>query len=321
MITIHHNFDESQFKWLWAKYVKAGNIEKHCTASLIGSYSKKFSGSTNQNLLSQPTLVMDEIPEGGYEAIYFCGVLKKGYLNKNPDKNNYRHNVHFAVRPVANGHDVWNFENWHVEIDGGVLERIPDSYELKDRFFHTPYTSHYYTCRIFRWMVGHFYPQELIDVVRDYPEKMLDASGTEVNMRQTIMKFIQLGKDFVHDFMMEESRRLPVVLDEQFDECWRNIKNLVENGYKIKLLRCETPKKIKDKVMSDNLITRRELTIEINKMLEGISGAHYICPSGYESAHLLGNNMENYFALGIEEGLDMYFPYQERNTVLFNKVV
>ncbi len=62
MISISHNFDESRFKWLWAKYVKAGNIEKHCTARLIGSYRKKFSGSRNQNLLSQPMFVMDEIP-------------------------------------------------------------------------------------------------------------------------------------------------------------------------------------------------------------------------------------------------------------------
>ena len=29
MITIHHNFDEKKFKWLWAKYVKAGNIVKY----------------------------------------------------------------------------------------------------------------------------------------------------------------------------------------------------------------------------------------------------------------------------------------------------
>lgn len=42
MITIKHNFDESKFMWLWAKYVKAGNIEKHCTACLKGPYSAKF---------------------------------------------------------------------------------------------------------------------------------------------------------------------------------------------------------------------------------------------------------------------------------------
>ena len=163
MITIHHNFDEKKFKWLWAKYVKAGNIEKHCTACLIGPYSKKFSGASNHDLLEQPSLVMDEVPEGQYEAIYFCGVIKKGYLNKNPLKNNYPHNVHFAVRPVDGAHDVWDFENWHVEINGGVLEPIPTESQLNNRFFKTPYDAHYYTCRIFRWMVGHFYQDKLRD--------------------------------------------------------------------------------------------------------------------------------------------------------------
>lgn len=163
MITIHHNFDEKKFKWLWAKYVKAGNIEKHCTACLIGPYSKKFSGTSNHDLLEKPSLDMDEVPEGQYEAIYFCGVIKKGYLNKNPLKNNYPHNVHFAVRPLDGAHDVWEFENWHVEIDGGVLEPIPTESQLNNRFFQTPYDAHYYTCRIFRWMVGHFYQDKLRD--------------------------------------------------------------------------------------------------------------------------------------------------------------
>ena len=39
MITIKHNFDEPKFMWLWEKYVKAGNLEKHCTACLKGPYS------------------------------------------------------------------------------------------------------------------------------------------------------------------------------------------------------------------------------------------------------------------------------------------
>lgn len=79
MITIHHNFEENRFKWFWAKYVKGGNIEKHCKACLLGPYSKKFSGASNKNLLNQPTLVMAEVPIKEYKAIYFCGILKKGY--------------------------------------------------------------------------------------------------------------------------------------------------------------------------------------------------------------------------------------------------
>lgn len=86
--------------WLWAKYVKVGNIDKHCTACMIGSYSKKFAGTSNPKLMVQTTIVMDDVAEGQYETIYFCGVLKAGYLHKNPLKNNYQHNVHFAIRPV-----------------------------------------------------------------------------------------------------------------------------------------------------------------------------------------------------------------------------
>ena len=34
MIKIKHNLDANKFKWLWCKYVQAGNDEKHCTNSL-----------------------------------------------------------------------------------------------------------------------------------------------------------------------------------------------------------------------------------------------------------------------------------------------
>ncbi len=154
MIQIRHNFDEKKFKWLWAKYVKDGNVEKHCTACLCGPYSKKFSGTSNQNLLAQPELVMNEIPDGDFKAIYFCGVIKRGY-----PRTNYPHNVHFAVVPAEGQRDEWNFEDWHVEIENGVLSPIPDEEQLDDRFFQEPYNDHFYTCRIFRWMVGFFYPQ------------------------------------------------------------------------------------------------------------------------------------------------------------------
>lgn len=318
MITLGHNIEPAQFKWLWAKYVKAGNIEKHCTACMIGPYSKKFSAATNPKMLEQRILVMDEVPEGQYEAIYFCGVLKKGYLNNNPEKNNYRHNVHFAVRPVNGAHDVWDFENWHVEIDGGVLEHIPESFELKEKFFHEPYTSHYYTCRIFRWMVGHFYPQELDNVLHGYPAYMKNEDGEEVDMGKTIIKYIQLAKAYVNDFMMEGDCMLPVIDDGYFEHCWQLIKHDVESTHGIKLIGCDTAQKIKEKVMKDNLIDRKQLTFEINDALEGHSGARYICPKGYEDARLLGEDMKNFFALGIEEALDMLFPYQERRTITFD---
>ena len=204
MIIIHHNFDETKFKWLWAKYVRSGRIEKHCTASIPGLYSKKFSGTSNRDLLSQPILCMDEVQEDIYEAIYFCGVLKKGYLHSDPLKNNYRHNVHFAVRPLEGAHDVWDFENWHVEIENGILERIPETYELHDKFFAEPYNSHFYTCRIFRWMVGHFYPELLHDLPRELATK-LNCPDSKINeLDLVIQKCFQLSKNIVDSLMISD---------------------------------------------------------------------------------------------------------------------
>lgn len=50
-------------------------------------------------MVDETTIIMDEVTEDKYDAVYFCGVVKKGYSNKNPLKNNYPHNVHFAVIP------------------------------------------------------------------------------------------------------------------------------------------------------------------------------------------------------------------------------
>lgn len=153
MIRIKHNIDESKFKFLWAKYVEHGKIDKHCAQCLKGHWSKKFSGAWNSDLVSQPILDMDEFSDGSFKAIYFCGVAKSGY-----PKNCYPHNLHFAVIPEDGAKDVFDFENWHVEIEGGRLSAIPDETQLDERFFTEPYNEHYYTCRIFRWMIGFFFP-------------------------------------------------------------------------------------------------------------------------------------------------------------------
>ena len=289
MITIHHNFDEKKFKWLWAKYVKAGNIEKHCTACLIGPYSKKFSGSSNQNLLNQPDMVMDEVSENNYEAIYFCGVLKKGYLNKNPLKNNYSHNVHFAVRPVEGEHDVWDFEEWHVEIDGGVLEHIPETYELKEKFFQAPYTSQYYTCRIFRWMVGHFFPDELQEKTFGF-QKIIgsDIKGFSIGADELISELIRYGKVEADSFM-SDTTCFGFFEDEQTKKS--NFKN--------------------------NTVNRTELSAYIAENMGG--GCGPIALEIYsEYAHENGMSEElmvRFLEIGIEEYLDLFFPYQERKII------
>ena len=68
MIKIKHNLDADKFKWLWCKYVQAGNDEKHCTNSLKGKYSKKFSKQViggvifvmnNQKIASRPFIYVE----------------------------------------------------------------------------------------------------------------------------------------------------------------------------------------------------------------------------------------------------------------------
>lgn len=285
MISILHNFDETKFKWLWAKYVKAGNIEKHCTASIPGAYSKKFSGTSNHDLLSQPTMVMDEVPEGQYEAIYFCGVLKAGYLNKNPLKNNYRHNVHFAVLPVEGEHDVWDFENWHVEIEGGKLEPIPAVYELGERFLKEPYNSHYYTCRIFRWMVGHFYPNELRNLFQKYAAKSKLPNAV---IEKVVLDLINRGKAYAKDFI-------------DSDNCW---------GY-------FEDSSIKNAKFKYDLVNRIDFA---NYIYKNVAGGLSDLPLEYYLSYLHDGiipekDIKRIVQLGIEEELDMFFPYQERNLI------
>ncbi|MBR6105392.1 MAG: hypothetical protein IKP81_10105 [Paludibacteraceae bacterium] len=273
MITITHNFDGSKFMWLWAQYVKAGRIEKHCIGSIPGKLSKKFSGTSNKDFANQPCLVMDEVADGEYEAIYFCGVVKKGYLNPNPLKNNYRHNVHFAVVPVDGARDVWDFENWHVEIEGGRIERIPATYELKPKFFNPPYDSHYYTCRIFRWMVGHFYQNELLHA---------DFNVSE----------IEEGKKYAEAAYMAEVRN-----DTQFGGYWTQLADQLkkETGFL-----AITDLKFKSEVYKkDKFDKARFVDVVLQSALQ----------QGLVHDQL-------YFAIGIEEYMEMLYPYQARTHIL-----
>lgn len=304
MITIKHNFDETKFMWLWARYVKSGNIEKHCVNSIPGQYSKKFSGASNHDLLSQPILVMDEVPDGQYEAIYFCGVLKAGYLNKNSEKNNYRHNVHFVVHPAQNASDVWDFENWHVEIENGYLEQIPPTYLLRDQFFKSPYDSHYYTCRIFRWMVGHFYPNQLKDILHGYPEKIINSeSHQEINTKSLFLSIIDNGYQFAK---------------AMFEEDWWVEDCLKHNGIKI-----FSKQRARDYVLRNGLFNRIEFAedAEMKASAGGADWMDYVHCRQYiingEEAYLDEKYLWYLFQTGIEEFLETLFPYQDRRFLLY----
>jgi hypothetical protein len=150
MIEIVHNFDPNQFVWLWAKYVTGFNEKYHCTNSIRGPYSQKFS-KHNPEFVTSAVIVMDEEPLGSYRAIYICGVSKQGHSRK----ANYPHNVHVAIRPEAGTVEKWSFEKWVVHIRNGRLLPIPATEEdLPTRYRRLP--SEYTTCRIFRWSACFF---------------------------------------------------------------------------------------------------------------------------------------------------------------------
>jgi hypothetical protein len=149
MIEIVHNFEPSKFMWLWAKYVTGFNDKHHCTASLRGVYSKKFSRN-NPLFAATPSVLFDEQPWNSYQAIYVCGVSKAGYSRK----QNYSHNVHVAILPALGVNEEWSFECWRMSVKNGRFLRIPGLEHLPERYRTLP--DEYTTCRIFRWAACHF---------------------------------------------------------------------------------------------------------------------------------------------------------------------
>lgn len=150
MIIVKHNFDKSKFKWLWSKYVLDGNDKKHCTNSLVGKYSKKFS-KHNENFNEENIIEFDEFNDLDTKAIYICGVINKGYSSK----KNYPHNVHAAIIPREGAKDTWEFEGWRLEVENGYFDEIPAIGELSEKYKVLP--EEFITCRIFRWAIGYFY--------------------------------------------------------------------------------------------------------------------------------------------------------------------
>jgi len=145
-VIIEHNLDSSKFMWLWAKYVTGSNDAHHCTNSIRGKYSRKFS-KHNHEFASQRRLILDEQPPGTYSAIYICGVSSNGYRKK----ENYPHNLHAPIAPVGGAHDSLEFECWRLRIVNGLFLPVPKQEDLPRRYQRLP--PEFTTCRIFRWSV------------------------------------------------------------------------------------------------------------------------------------------------------------------------
>jgi hypothetical protein len=142
MITIKHNLNSAKFKWLWAKYVRGVNLTHHCTNSLKGPYSKKFS-KLNVEFNSEGIVTFDECSH--FKAIYICGVSVNGYSKK----LNYPDNLHLVLVPEAGRREVFKFLNWEFEVTNAKLSSIIGEDELAPEYKDLP--KEYTTCRIFRW--------------------------------------------------------------------------------------------------------------------------------------------------------------------------
>jgi hypothetical protein len=142
MITIKHNLSGKKFKWLWAKYVQGVNLSHHCTNSLKGPYSKKFSKLSatfdNDNIIQ-----FDEF--NNFKAIYICGVSTHKYTKK----ENYPYNLHLVLKPQIGNFETWTFLNWEFEITNATVSKIIDIHDLSEEFKVLP--EEFTTCRIFRW--------------------------------------------------------------------------------------------------------------------------------------------------------------------------
>jgi hypothetical protein len=142
MITIKHNLNSKKFKWLWAKYVNGVNLKYHCTNSLKGNYSKKFS-KLNESFSDLGEIIFDEFSD--FKAIYICGVSAVGY----PQKTNYPLNLHLVLIPSPGATVNYKFLNWSFEINNARISEIISENELAQEYkvLEPAFT----TCRIFRW--------------------------------------------------------------------------------------------------------------------------------------------------------------------------
>ena len=88
----------------------------------------------NENFNNETTIIFDEQPEDTFKAIYICGVISKGFSAK----KNYPHNVHLAIIPKKGARCLYQFEEWIIEIEDGMISMIPEIEELPEKYQDLP---------------------------------------------------------------------------------------------------------------------------------------------------------------------------------------
>tara|TARA_R110000822_G_scaffold306967_1_gene433592 strand:+ start:2117 stop:2542 length:426 start_codon:yes stop_codon:yes gene_type:complete len=118
----------SEFKYLWLKYVDGYDLENHCAKSLVGNYSKKIHNKLNNS----SNLVLNEFNSRIY---YLCGVSAPF---------NYYNNFHLAFK-YSEGNFISIKENG-VSIKITNAERI--DIKKQDIYNHKKgENKQFYTCR------------------------------------------------------------------------------------------------------------------------------------------------------------------------------
>lgn len=156
---LEHNLDPKSFKWLFVKYVKGINDKHHCTNGFIGPYSDKIGAVDRLKRMGKEVLEkvisFDEQPTNSYDAIYLCGVSKKGYNTQKQrpywEKDNYQNNLHVAIKPEPGTSDQKVFNGkWNLKINNGKFLPIPGEDELPERY--KKLGDDFKKCRMFRWI-------------------------------------------------------------------------------------------------------------------------------------------------------------------------
>ena len=140
-------------KYFWLKYVRGFNPAEHCAKSLLGKHSRKVWFQMSLNSMT----ILDELPPGGYDFIYLCGV-SENFI--------WQNNLHLPVRPVPGAKAVLQaYTGMRCVIQNAEIVEIPQI-PLGFAGFSREFT----TCR--NWQFG----------VNNYSIKGFDPMGQQAQL-------------------------------------------------------------------------------------------------------------------------------------------